>query len=419
MKKIPLTALVFCSLYSLATAAEENWPQWRGPNGNGVATPADYPTQFSPDKHLAWKVELPGRGTSTPAVWADQIFVTCPIDEQDALLCYNFTGKQLWQTKLGPQRDGKHRNASSCNPSPVTDGQHLVVYYKSGTLACLDLQGEVQWQLNLQELYGEDTLWWDLGTSPILADGKAIVAVMQDADSYLVAVDLATGKVAWKQSRDFPCEVESGQAYTTPQLANIDGRQVIVTWGSDHLTGHAADTGELLWQCGGFNPENQGMWRAIASAVLNEEIAIVPYGRTEFLAAVKLTEATGDITASHRLWTKTGLGTDVPTPLLHGQQVLLLTDKGAVHCLDKNTGDQLWTSQLPKGREKYYASPVLGGNSLYCARLDGILMTAQLSDEGLQNITENDLGEPLIATPIPIQGQLLVRGEKHLFLFTK
>jgi len=418
MKFFSLASIVLCSLSSFTVAAE-NWPQWRGPNGNGVAATADYPAKFSADQHVAWKVELPGRGSSTPAVWGEQIFLTCPIDGQDGVVCYDFAGKELWQEKLGDQREGKHRNGTGSNPSPVTDGQHLVVYYKSGTLACLDLQGKVQWQLNLQTMYGDDTLWWDLGTSPILADGNVVVAVMQAGDSFLVAVDLASGEIAWKQPREFECEKESDQSYTTPQLLQLDGREVIVTWGADHLTGHAADSGAPLWQCGGFNPENQGMWRVIASAAVDEEVAIVPYGRGEFLAGINIRQAAGDITSTHRLWEKAGLGADVPTPILHGQQLFLLTDKGQVYCLDKNTGDQLWTDKLPKGRGKYYASPVLGGDTLYCAREDGILMTAKVTDGGLKDITENDLGEPVIATPIPIQGQLLVRGEQHLFLFAK
>ena len=420
-------ALLICGFPALGQGADnvgaqqiavDNWPQWRGPSGSGVAVAGEYPAQFSADEHVQWKVKLPGRGSSTPAVWEDRIFVTCPIDGEDGVVCYDFAGKELWREKLGKQREGKHRNGSGSNPSPVTDGEHVVVYFKSGTVACLDTAGQVQWQVNIQELYGKDTLWWDLGTSPVLAQGLAVIAVMQDGESYLVALDLENGEPAWRQLRQFECAKESDQAYTTPEVVKLDGREVIVAWGADHLTGHDAESGKPLWSCGGFNPDNQGMWRVIASAAVDDEVAIVPYGRGEFLAAVDLKNASGDITDTHRLWEKTRIGADVPTPILHGQQVLLLTDKGEVLCLDKLTGDELWKDKLPRGKGKYYASPVLAGDTLYCAREDGIIMTATI-DNGLKDIRENDMGEPLMATPIPVRGKLLVRGEKHLFLITQ
>jgi outer membrane protein assembly factor BamB len=230
------------------------WPQWRGPHGNGVGDAGEYPTEFSAEKNVSWKVELPGRGSSTPVVWGERIFITCPIEGKDGVLCYDFAGDPLWRQQFGAEQTGKHRNATGSNPSPVTDGKHVVVYYKSGTVACLDLAGEIRWQINLQAMYGDNTLWWDLGTSPVLAAGQAVIAVMQDGESFLVALDLEDGKVAWKRDRTFPCERESDQSYTTPHVARLDGREVLVTWGANHLTGHDAATGAPLWQCGGFNP---------------------------------------------------------------------------------------------------------------------------------------------------------------------
>ncbi|MGI9428555.1 MAG: PQQ-binding-like beta-propeller repeat protein, partial [Bythopirellula sp.] len=328
--KTTIVALLGCCLLCSPLVAK-NWPQWRGPDGNGVADPGAYPVKFTDEESVAWKVALPGRGSSTPAVWDDQIFVTCPIDGQDGVVCYDFAGNERWQTQLGSERAGKHRNGTGSNPSPVTDGEHLVVYYKSGTIACLDLAGETRWQINLQALYGEDTLWWDLGTSPILAAGNAVVAVMQDGASFLVALDLTNGEIAWKRERVYPCEKESDQSYTTPHVATIDGRDVIVTWGADHLTGHEAASGELLWECGGFNPENKGMWRVIASAAVDNQVAVVPYGRGNFVAGIGLADASGNTTSSHRLWEKSKIGANVPTPVILGEQVILLGDKGDVY----------------------------------------------------------------------------------------
>jgi outer membrane protein assembly factor BamB len=157
----------------------------------------------------------------------------------------------------------------------------------------------------------------------------------------------------------------------------------------------------------------------IASAAIDDQVAVVPYGRGNFLAAIDLRQATGDITKSHRLWEMTTLGADVPTPIIHDQQVLLLTDKGQVHCLDKTTGDPLWDAALPKSKDHYFASPVLAGNTLYCAREDGMIFVGKVSKQGLEIVAASDMDEATIATPIPIRGKLLVRGEQHLFLIGK
>ncbi|MEM8947642.1 MAG: PQQ-binding-like beta-propeller repeat protein, partial [Planctomycetota bacterium] len=300
MLRANCTLLAALILFSPSHA--DNWPRWRGPTGNGLAADGVYPSKFSSTESVAWKVELPGRGSSTPVVWGDKIFVTCPIDGKDGVVCYSFDGQELWRQSFGEARQGKHRNGSSSNPSPVTDGKSVVVYYKSGTVACVDFAGNIKWETNLQDAYGEDTLWWDLGTSPVIAADNAVIAVMQDgvkkdSDSFLVALKLDSGEVAWKQPRSFECAEESDQSYTTPSVLQRDDREVIVTFGADHLTGHDAATGKPLWQCGGFNPDDEGWWRVIASAAVDDELAIVPYGRGEYLAAIDVSDPTGDITA--------------------------------------------------------------------------------------------------------------------------
>jgi outer membrane protein assembly factor BamB len=415
MRRQFILGIIVLALSGRFVAGAENWPQWRGPLGTGVAADGDYPVKFSPDEGVAWKVELPGLGTSTPIVWENSVFVTCGIDGEDGVVCYDFeTGKERWRKKLGPERAGKHRNASGSNPSPVTDGQNLVVYYKSGTLACLDLQGNEKWKTNLQERYGKDTLWWDLGTSPVLAEDRAIVAVVHEGPSYLAAFNLSDGEVAWKTEREYENPQEADQAYTTPQLAQIDGKDVIVTWGADHLTGHDAASGKLLWESGGFNPNNEGYWRVIASAAIADGVAVVPWGRGKFLTGVRL-GGQGDITETNRLWDKQGLGADVPTAVIRDGKAYVLTDTGRIACLDLQSGDELWTFDLPKNRNKYYASPVLTGDLLYCTREDGVIYTGRVTDDGYEQLAENDMGERVIATPVPVRNSLLVRGDEHLF----
>jgi outer membrane protein assembly factor BamB len=237
---------------------------------------------------------------------------------------------------------------------------------------------------------------------------------MHEGPSYLVALDLSNGEVLWHQEREYENAEESDQAYTTPQVVKLEGKEVIVTWGADHLTGHDLDSGKLLWESGGFNPDNEGMWRVIASASIAGGIAVVPFGRGEFLAGVRL-GGSGDITKSNRLWTKPGIGSDVPTAVMDKGRVYVLTDRGRIACLKLKTGDEIWSAELPQHRDKFYASPVLADDMLFCAREDGTVFVGRVSNRGFELLGENAMGEQIIATPVPVQRGLLIRGSEHLF----
>ncbi len=412
MNRYFLIPILFFALNHSALA--DNWPQWRGPQGTSVAQEGDYPTEFSSSKNVLWKVKLPGAGSSTPIVWDDQIFVTGGNQGQDSVQAYNWQGELVWQKTLGPERPGKHKNGSGSNSSPITDGKNLYVYFKSGTVASLTLQGKLKWKINLQEKFGEDTLWWDLGTSPVLAGGNVVIAVMQEGESYVVALKPSDGSVAWKVDRSFPVQTESGQSYTTPFVRKIDGQDTLVIWGADRLTGHDPKDGKVLWTCEGFNPEDKPMWRVIASPGITEGIAVIPFGRTKYCAAVKM-GGSGNITERGRLWERDDLGADCPTPVGRDGKVFVLSDRGQINCIQATTGKDIWVDAIPRARAKYYSSPILAGNLLYCAREDGVLTVVQVGDEGMEILSQNDMGERLAATPVPVNGKLLVRGREHLF----
>ena len=237
---------------------------------------------------------------------------------------------------------------------------------------------------------------------------------MQEGASYVVALSQADGSVAWKVDRTFKVQKESGQAYTTPFLTEIDGEETLVIWGADHLTGHDPATGEQQWICGGFNPQDQPMWRVIASPAFTNGIAVVPYGRTNFLAGVKM-GGDGDVTESARLWTRKGVGADCPTPIGLDGKVYLLSDRGKLNCINAETGEDLWTSDLPRGRGKYYSSPILAGDLLLCAREDGVVMTVRILDEGMELLAENDMDQRIAASPVLLRDKILIRGAKDLF----
>jgi outer membrane protein assembly factor BamB len=394
-------------------AAERQWPRWRGPRDNGCARGGIYPTGWKDPKQIVWKAKLPGIGCSTPAVWNEQIFLTCPIEGHNAVMAFDWQGKVTWKAVFGPEVAGKHRNGSGCNPSPVTDGQHVYVYFKNGELAGLDFSGKILWKTNLQERFAKDTLYWDLGTSPALTEKSVIMAVMHTGQSYLAAFDKATGDLQWKIARNYTTPPEGDQSYSTPNVIERDGQQIIIVWGAEHLTAHAADDGRMLWTCGGFNPEENRNWVSVASAVIDGNVAIVPYGRGSRVTAVKL-DGMGDVTETHRLWTRNDTGSFVPTPVIDDGRVYFVRDGGEVDCLDRDTGKTLWSDQFPKNRNKFYASPVIAGGKLYAPREDGVVFVADISDK-FQLLSENDMGERVIASPVPVAGKLLIRGEENLF----
>lgn len=413
-----LSVVFIACLFSLTTLAQANWPEWRGPNANAVAPPGNYPVEFSPTKNLVWEVDLGGEGASTPVVWGDAIYVTLSADGNDIAASYDLDGNERWRKVLGKSRAGKHRNATGSNSSPVTDGEHVVVYFKSGLVACLATSGEEQWRVNLQEEYGPDTLWWDLGTSPVLTSAGMCIAVMQEGDSYLVTLDLENGNEVWKTRRQYQRPEESDQAYTTPSVVDINGRETIVTFGADHLTGHDATSGDLLWARGGFNPDDKGMWRVIASPTVADDVAVVPFGRANFFTAVPLQHVNRSTGFPARLWEKQGIGADVPSPIVADGKVYLLGDRGEVSCLDLKTGDVLWQGKLPRSKDNYYSSPLLAGGNLYCLRQDGMLYVAS-TDGDFEILAENDLGDESVATPVPVDDTLLVRTRNKLFRFGK
>lgn len=391
-----------------------DWSNWRGPNQDGVASGKGYPTEWSAEKNVAWKIALPGRGSSTPAVSSDRIFVTSGADGKNSLLAFDRSGKELWRVAFGTERPGKNKKASGSNPSCVTDGKHVFAYFKSGDIACVDFAGKVVWQMNLQKEYGEDTLWWDLGTSPVLTKDNCVVAVMQTGPSYLVALNKETGKVAWKADRNLGAPEEAAQSYSTPVVLNDNGKETLVVLGADHVTAHDAVNGKEIWRVGGFNPDGERYFRSIASAVVQNGVVVAPYARGKTVTAIKL-GGSGDVSKSHVAWKKSDLGTDVPTPAAADGKVYILADRGIVTCLDVATGKQLWTGQVEKHRLNFSSSPILADGKLYITREDGKTFVLATGDE-FKVLAENEIdGSQTVATPVFVDGHIYIRTDTHLF----
>lgn len=409
-------SILFLSSAGMAGASSASWPQWRGPDSTGSTKHGSYPVRWNEQEGIIWSYGLPGKGFSTPVVWDEHIIVTAPIDGNDGVLDLDFAGRVRWRTALTREKSGKHRNASGCNPSPVTDGESIFVYYKSGTFASLDFNGKVRWETNLQEIFGEDKLWWDVGTSPVLTEDFAIGTVLHGGKSGLVAYRKATGEIAWQLTRPYDCPNENWDSYATPLVVGHEGQQVILVWGADHVTAYRALDGELLWSCRGFNPGGKANWPSVASPVVAGDVLIITYGRGQFLTGIRL-GGSGDVTESHRLWTRQELGAFVPTPAVYDGKLYLLGDRGQITCIDPASGETLWTAALPKNKNNYYSSPTVAGDKLYAAREDGVVFVARIAGE-FEILSENSMGEKIIASPVPISDSLLLRSEENLFLIS-
>lgn len=410
-------AAVTCLLTSTFAEAGD-WPGWRGPTSNGVAAPGDYPVRWSADENVAWKVDLAGAAGSTPCVTTEHIFLTAPEEGRNMVFCYSRGGQLQWEKAVGSEVPGKHKKGSGSNPSPTTNGQLVFVYFKSGDLAALDFKGDIVWQTNLQQRFGKDDLWWDLGTSPVLTSKHLVATVMQTENSYLAAFDPATGDLAWKVDRNLGAPEEAGQAYSTPVVVNHNGDEQLVVVGGDHVTCHSAADGHELWRVSGLNPEQNKFFRSIAGPVVSHGIVIAPYSRGDTVTGIRL-GGEGDVTMSHIVWHKTGLGSDVPTPAASNGKFYLCRDKAAeVSCVDVATGEINWSQPLEKNRNAFSASPILAGGRLYCTREDGV--TFVLDAETGKIESQNALaGEFTVATPVLVDGQVLVRTFERLYCIGK
>ena len=415
-----IRAIVFGLLFLVTSSVSaDNWPNWRGPTLNGVAPKGTYPVKWSATENVAWKIKLPGKGTSTPIVWRGQIILTSQEVGKNTTMALDRSGKTIWKmTAGGAGIKGKHRKASGSNPSPITDGKHIYVYFKSGDLVCLTMAGKALWQTNLQKAWGKDTLWWDLGTSPVLSKDKVLVAVMQTGGSYVAAFDKSDGDVAWKHDRNLEAPLEAAQSYTTPLVLNRGGSERLLVLGADHVTAHDCKTGKELWRVGDLNPSGQKYFRSISSPVVAGDLLLAPYSRGSTLTAIRL-GGRGDVTRSHVAWVnKGGAAADVPTPIVQGNRAFVCSDRGKLTCLDVKTGKTIWSGQAEKNRTSFSSSPVLAGGRIYITREDGKTFVVEAGDE-FKVVAANELGEFTVATPIFSRDQILLRTTEHLYCIGK
>ena len=447
-----MTRTVFLSLvfatFAVSLAQADNWGHWRGPSGNGVAENANPPTEWSDTKNVKWKIAIPGKGSGSPVIWENKVFVVTGVSEggdQQAgggqqrgareqqgrqggqrgrrggrggrggsapltktkfmVLCFDReTGTKLWEknaTEATPHQ-GTHGTNNFASASPCTDGEHVYAFFGSRGLYCYTMDGELVWEKKFGKMETRNS--FGEGASPTLAGDKIIVPWDHEGQSYLFALDKITGKQAWKTKRDEPTN------WGTPLVVDHDGKQQVVITGQNKVRSYDLETGKEVWSCGGQTQ------RPCASAVAIDDLVIVGSGfRGSYMGAFNL-GSKGDIEGTGNVaWSINRDTPDVASPILSGNRLYFHKQKtGILSCLDATTGKPFFGASRIDGIRSTYASPVAAGGYVFLTGRSGT--TVVIKDaEKLEVVSTNSVGETVDATPAPVDDEFFIRGEKHLF----
>ncbi len=413
-----LLGILTVSVLSLSVVRAENWPQWRGPNLNGVSNEKNLPVKWTAEENVVWKVAMPGLSGSTPIIWRDRIFLSVADGDNLALWAVDKTkGEVLWKQSLGAG-NVKMRKHNMSSPSPVTDGRAVYVMTGTGFLKAFDFAGKELWTRDIQKEYGAFGLNWGYASSPLLFEDSLYVQVLHgmktDEPSYVMRIDKKNGKTLWKVDRPTNAIRESPDSYTTPGLLRYGKTTEIVITGGDCVTGHDPATGKELWRANGLNPDNNPFYRIVASPIIFNDIIYAPT-RVKPLLALR-SGGRGDITSSHVLWSTVN-GPDVPTPVTDGKYFYIINDKGIVWCLDAKTGAEVYGQQRLKPGT-YSGSPVLADGKIYITDEDG-LTTVIAAGPKFEVLAENPLGEFCLSSPAISEGKIYIKTSGHLYAIGK
>lgn len=408
-------------LAAVETIQAENWPQWRGPQGNGVSTERDLPAIWSKTDNVLWRLPLPGPAGATPAVWEDRIFLTSAKGDDLVLLCVDTAGKQLWERTLGTGNTYvRVDEGNSASPSPATDGKHVWAMITNGNLACFDFAGNEVWKLNLQERYGKFEIQFGMTSTPVLDGDRLYVQLLHTGYYALAALDKATGKEIWKHERVSDARAECEHAYTSPQVYRDAKQEFLLCHGCDYVTGHSLDDGRELFRCGNLNfpgAKYNAAYRFVASAVANEGLIVAPSCKNGPVIALSA-DTRGNVTDSEEghVWRMNEGTPDVPSPLIHEGLVYLCSEKGILKCLNAKTGEVYYTERAHQHLHR--ASPVFADGKIYLMARDGTATVVKAGPK-FEIVGTNAIGEAVSASPAMSNGRIYVRSFDALYAIGK
>ena len=424
-----------------ATAAG-SWPSFRGVAAAGVADGQNLPDTWNPKsgENILWRTRIPGLAHSSPVVWRNRVFLTTAVSSRGAatfkpglygdgdasddrsphkwvlLAIDTRTGAIEWQQVAyeGRPIDTRHIKSTYASATPATDGRTVVVSFGSQGVYAYDVNGTFRWKVDLGHMkvgaYDIPSYEWGPASSPILFDDLVILQVDTHLDSFLLALDAATGAVRWKTERD---ELPS---WGTPTVAATNAGYELVTNGSNFVRGYDPRTGEELWRLGPSSKItaptpifSDGLFVVASGRAPERPIFVVKPG-----ARGDLTLKDGESSSDAVVWSRTGRGSYMPTPLAYRGILYVLANNGVLDAYDLKTGTEIYRQRLPVVGSGYSASPVAADGKIYLSGEDGDLLVVAAGRE-FRHLATNPMGELLMATPALSDGVMFVRASEHLF----
>lgn len=422
----PVALAAVCAVAALRAETEqnpmENWPQWRGPHASGVAPSANPPATWSESENVRWKVEIPGRGSASPIVWGDRVYLTTAVSATGATaegVMHRFvvmaldraTGKVVWEQVAREEapHEGTHReNGTYASASPVTDGEVLVANFESRGMYAYDLDGNLLWETDLGDKRMRNT--FGEGTTPAL-HGDTIVHVwdQQGGQSFIVALDRMTGKEKWRRNRD---EIDT---WATPLVVEVNGRAQVLAPAMERMYSYDLETGDIVWEGEGLT------MNVIPSPVVFDNLAILMSGyRGNDLKAVDLTKARGDITGTDAIvWSYERDTPYVPSPLLYdGLLYVLKSNNGILTVFDARTGKVHYGPQRIEQVPNVFASPVGAAGRVYIPGREGDTVVLRHGTT-FEVLGVNSLDDGFDASPAVAGNEIYLRGYRYLYCISE
>ena len=410
-------ALALCTAFSAgaASSATSEWAQFRGPYCNGISDAKNVPVTWSPEKGVAWNVEIPGKGWSSPVLSGDRIYLTSAVADAageiglNALCLDQATGKVLWNREVLRPEAGEaakmHRKNTAASPTPiVADGRIYVHFGHMGT-AALDLAGNVLWtqtELKYTPVHGT-------GGSPALINDMLVFSADGKADPFVAALDAKTGLLRWKTDRQSPAKKQF--SFSTPQEIWVDGAQQIVSAGPGFVGGYSPKDGQELWKVS----YGEG-YSVVPRPVFAHGLLYLSSGfDTAVLYAIRPAGAKGDATESNVAWTLKKGAPHTPSVVVVEDSVFCVSDTGIASCVDALTGEVAWSERLAGN---FSASPIVSEGKIYFQNETGSTFVVRAA-KTFELLATNELGERTLASPAPADGALFVRTETHLVKLTQ
>ena len=400
--------LLLLIMNDMSVTQAQNWPGWRGPNGDGTSMETNLPVKWDSITNVLWKIPVPGVGHSSPIVWKDKLFmVTALIEKQEkVLLCYDCkNGNLLWQkTMLNSAFEPKHDNNSYASGTPTTDGTLVYASFLDGkdvVVAAFDFKGKQVWLQRpgtFQSPHG-------YSCSPVLYEDKVIINGDSPGDSFVAALSRTDGHIIWKISHDKPAH-----SFSTPIFRQMAGKMQMIFCGNKEIASYNPDDGSKYWFVNGPSED------FCSSPVYNKKSGLVLVSSAwpiRILVAVK-PDGKGDVTESHVVWQSRKGAYYVPSPVCTDDYLFTTMTTGQVHCIEAATGKTLWTEDL--GLQ--YSSPVLANGLVYMPNDEGMITVIKPGPK-FESVAKNSIGERMNASPALSNGKIYLRGYKHLFCISK